>query len=670
MVTRAVVWGTVLSSAVASVFAFWALTLPRPGPMGPHASPAYVITVGVVTLAEVLTGALLVLLRPRNVIGWIFLGAGATACWEQGLVAYGVHGMVSHAGGALAHPHSPWPGATFAAVLASGLFVPGWVAPATLMMAFYPDGRLPAPWWRWPVAAAVVGIGTLTVVSPFDPDVHALIFPGRADLPLLPPALFDGLMMGVCLPLLALSALAIWIGTGVRLLRSRPPERQLLAWLVCTEGPTMIAGFCSSVLIRSAIPSAILSFLVLVAVAVGVLRYRMMGIETVLRQGLVYGVLTAAVIAVYLLVTVLVGSALRSRPLPGVLAAAAVAVLLTPARDRLHRAADWLIHGERKNPLRAIARLGDQVAVTGEQDLLPAALAAVIRAVRAPGAVVRTPGGQQVCAQGTVPVGHGPVLPLRFGGRDLGTLNVAERTSAASYDDADLQLLAALALQVATLLRALELTEALETERDRAVSATHAERDRIRRDLHDGLGPSLSGVGLGLQALADLLPADETPDAGALLGRIRAEVTIAVGEIRRIIDGLRPTILDTLGLGEAIRQHAKTVSRAVPVEVDIAVLPAALPPGLEATAYRIVTEALTNMARHAGAGHARVSVSATGGLLHITVADDGVGIPEQATAGVGLTSMRRRAQALGGTFSVSSVPGATIVAATLPLEAI
>ncbi|WP_326721647.1 sensor histidine kinase [Streptomyces sp. NBC_00243] len=670
MVTRAVVWALVVSSVLATGFALWVMTLPRTEPTGPPSAPAYVITIGVVTLAEVLTGAVLVGLRPQNVIGWIFLGVGASASWEQGLVAYGGYG--------LAEAPASWPGATFATIVAAGIFVPGWVAPPTLMMAFYPDGRLPGRWWRWPVSGAVAGTVVLTVVSPFDPDVHAFLFPGRPMPLTMPPAVFTWLMLGVCLPLLALSALAIWIGTGVRLLRSRPPERQLLAWLVCTEGPTMIASFYSSVMTRSAIPSAILSFLVLVAVAVGVLRYRMMGIETLLRQGLVYGVLTAAVIAVYLVVTVAVGSALHSHPLPGVLTAALVAVLLTPARNRLHRAADWLIHGERKDPLRAIAQLGDEVAVAGEQDLLPAALTAVMRAVRAPGAIVRAPGGQQVCEQGTLSV-IGPVLPLRLGGRDLGTLKVAERTSAAPYDDADLRLLAALALQVATLLRALELTEALETERDRAVSATHAERDRIRRDLHDGLGPSLSGVGLGLQALADLLPADGnsadetstagTSTAGALLSRIRTEVTTAVGEIRRIIDGLRPTILDTLGLGEAVRQHAKTVSRAVPVEVDIADLPT-LPPGVEATAYRIVTEALTNMARHAGARHARVTVTAVGGALHITVTDDGAGIPEQATAGVGLTSMRRRAQSLGGTFAISSVPGRTTVAATLPLEAV
>jgi signal transduction histidine kinase len=423
----------------------------------------------------------------------------------------------------------------------------------------------------------------------------------------------------------------------------------------------------SAEITKDPVPAVFLALLVVVAVAVGVLRYRMLGIEIVLRRGLVYGVLTAVVVSVYLAVTVLLGTALESRLLPGVVAAALVAVLLAPARERLQRAVDWFIYGERRDPLRAIARLGDQVAVAGERDLLPAALISVMRAVRAPGAEVRSPGGRSIGCQGTM-AATGTVLPLRVGGRDLGTLTVADR-SAGAYDDGELQLLAALALQVAALLRALELTEALEAERDRVVSATHAERDRIRHDLHDGLGPSLSGMGLGLQALADELRIDETTPAGALLARIREEATTAVGEIRRIIDGLRPTVLDTLGLGEAIRQHAKTVSAALPVEVEIADLPV-LAPGLEATAYRIVAESLTNTAQHAGARSAQVRVTAADGALHIRVTDDGNGIDERAAPGIGLTSMHRRARALGGTFHVTSAPGRTTVAATLPLESV
>lgn len=660
MPTRAVVWGGVLCSAACTGFALWVLTLPRTEPGGVSSEPAYVISLAVVTLAELGIGSLLILLRPRNLIGWLFAGMNLAAAVEQALVAYGGYG--------LAEADPPWPGATLAVNVASGLFVPGWVATPTLVMAFYPEGRLSAPWWRWPVGGAIAGTVALTFVAPFDPEVHADLFPGLTVPLTMSPTLLTWLSWGVCLPVLALSALSIWVGTIVRLLRARSPERQLLVWLVCTEAPAMTASFYASMISKEPVFSVLLAFPVVVAVAVGVLRYRLLGIELVLRRGLVYGVLTAVVIAVYLVVTVLVGSVLERGLLPGVVAAALVAVVLAPVRDRLQRAVNWLIYGERHDPLRAIARLGDQVAVAGERDLLPAALTAVMRAVRAPGAEVHAPGGRSVGCQGTMSA-TGPVLPLRVGGHDLGTLTVADRRSAGPYDDADLRLLAALALQIATLLRALELTEALEAERDRVVTATHAERDRIRHDLHDGLGPSLSGMGLGLQALADVLDTDESTPAGALLSRIREEATTAVGEIRRIIDGLRPVVLHSLGLAEAVRQHAKTISEAVPVEVEIGELPL-LSPDVEAAAYRIVTESLSNTAQHAGARHAQVRMAAVDDALHITVTDDGHGITDLATPGIGLSSMNRRARALGGTFRVTSAPGRTTVTATLPLETV
>ncbi|MDH6513728.1 signal transduction histidine kinase [Streptomyces sp. SAI-135] len=657
MTTRAVVRVMVLASVVPCGFALWVSALPRSQPTGAMSGASFVIALSVVNVGEACIAAVLIHARPRNAIGWIFAGLAVTSGWEQAFVAYGGYG--------LAEADPVWPGARLATVVASGLFVPGWVASATLLVALYPDGRLAARWWRWPVGAVVAGTVVLTFLSLFDSHAYGDLFPGLPAPLSMPPTLFTWLALGVCLPLLALSALVIWGGTVLRLLRSRPPERQLLVWLMCTEVPCMGASFYSAMVDNRPLPSVLLSFLVVVAVAVGVLRYRLLGIEAVLRRGLVYGLLTGAVIAVYLALTVGIGSALNRHPLLGVVAAALVAVLLAPARDRLQRAVDWLVYGERRDPLRALARLGDQVAVAGEPDLLPAALSAVMRAVRAPGAEVRAPDGHTVGQQGVM-AAAGPSLPLRVGGRDLGTLTVAARRPAASYDTADLQLLAALALQVATLLRALELTEALEAERDHVVAATHAERDRIRHDLHDGLGPSLSGMGLGLQALADALDCDGATPAGRLLARIRQEVTTAVGEIRRIIDGLRPTVLDTLGLAEAIRQYAKTLADAVPVEVKIDGLPF-LSPGLEATAYRIVTESLTNTARHAGACRACVRISAADGSLQVTVTDTGRGIPDRAAPGLGLMSMRRRAQVLGGTLHVASRPGCTTVAAALPL---
>ena len=158
-------------------------------------------------------------------------------------------------------------------------------------------------------------------------------------------------------------------------------------------------------------------YLIPVAVGVGVFRYNLLGIEVVLRRGLVYGALTAVVVTVYLAVSVLAGTQLRGDPLPGVVAAALVAVALTPLRDRLQHGVDRLVYGERQDPLRAVTRLGDQVAAD-EPDLLSSVLRVITTAVRAPGATVTAPDGRLVAEYGSATPRRGvPAAGRRRGGR-------------------------------------------------------------------------------------------------------------------------------------------------------------------------------------------------------------------------------------------------------------
>ena len=652
MAARAVAGTVVLLSTAVLAFAGWITSLPHAERLGDNAY--FVGVVGGAGLEWELTGLVLVWLRPRNVLGWLFLATGASSMCQVGLNGYGVYGA------AIARP--AWPAAEVAAAASTALWMPAVVAPSTIVLAYYPNGRLAARWWRWPVAAVVTTLLLLTTVLPFGPEMFADAAPGVDAPPALPPLLLGIVLLGVCVPLLALSTLAIWVGTVARLVSAKPPERQQLAWLVCVVGPLLATTYLD--VPRPAL--AICVYLVPVVVAVGVLRYRLLGIEAVVRRGVVYGSLTGMVIVVYVGVTALAGSTLDRRPLPGVLAAGLVAVLLTPARARLQLAADRLVYGARQDPLDALARLGDQVASADEPGLLPAALHSVADAVRAPGARVAALDGSPLGAWGSPPV-HGHTVALQVGGRDVGILEVARRDPVDTYTEADVRLLAAMAAQVAVLVRALELTRALQIQRDRVVAVTRAERDRLRRDLHDGLGPSLSGMSLGLQAASLVLATGDTAGCAPLLNRVRAEVATAVPEIRRIIDGLRPTVLDTLALGEAIRRHVRTLPPGLSTEVSIGDLPP-LSPDVETAAYRIVTEALTNTIRHACARRCGVSLALGGRSLHIVVGDDGAGIAEGTATGMGLASMRRRAQALGGTFALDSTPHGTTLTVTLPLE--
>lgn len=200
--------------------------------------------------------------------------------------------------------------------------------------------------------------------------------------------------------------------------------------------------------------------------------------------------------------------------------------------------------------------------------------------------------------------------------------------------------------------------------------AVEAERARLRHDLHDGLGPLLSGIGLCARALSDRLGRKGLEAEHALLERIRTEVVNAVAEVRRLIDALPPAAVETYGLVDAVRRHLRLAPPAAVVEMVVTELPP-LPPALEAAAYRIVTEALTNVVRHADARLTRVTLTAAHGSLLIGVADDGRGItsgPGGERRGVGLGSMRRRAESLGGTLSIRTAPGdGTEVTVVLPL---
>jgi signal transduction histidine kinase len=209
----------------------------------------------------------------------------------------------------------------------------------------------------------------------------------------------------------------------------------------------------------------------------------------------------------------------------------------------------------------------------------------------------------------------------------------------------------------------------LEAARERAVLTGLAERDRIRRDLHDGLGPSLSGVALGLEAAETALRSADQATATALTTRLRREVQAAVEEVRRIIDGLRPPVLDKLGLVTALRQRAESVTLRSGGRLQVRIdAPDSLPPlsnEVEQAAYRIADEALTNVVRHSGATSCVLRIR-PGDELILEVVDDGCGIPTTPRPGVGLESMRARAEALGGSLQLDNGDG-TRVAAHLPL---
>jgi signal transduction histidine kinase len=208
----------------------------------------------------------------------------------------------------------------------------------------------------------------------------------------------------------------------------------------------------------------------------------------------------------------------------------------------------------------------------------------------------------------------------------------------------------------------------LQRARERLVAAREEERRRLRRDLHDGLGPALAGAALKVEAAENLLESDPAA-AATLLGDARTEIQAAVADVRRLVYALRPPALDELGLVGALREQAERigVGERVHVEVDAPDRVDGLPAAVEVAAYRIALEAMTNVERHADARSCVVRIS-TNGDLELEIADDGHGLASDFRAGVGIASMRERAAELGGTCAVEQVDGrGTRVRARLPL---
>lgn len=256
-------------------------------------------------------------------------------------------------------------------------------------------------------------------------------------------------------------------------------------------------------------------------------------------------------------------------------------------------------------------------------------------------------------------------VPLVFKDDIVGALYLADKLGTGSFDEADERLIGLLAAHAAVAIEQARLGEA-----SRELSIVE-ERARLARELHDASVQTLFSLSLTAEVAASLV-VDDPEAAGVEIGRIQDLAQTAVAELRSLVFELRPPALDDEGLVATLRKHLEVVGRIHSLSVTlVASSEVRLEPAVEAGLFRIVQEALSNVARHASATRVEVRIETGVDSVDATVADDGVGFDPGARAirarRLGLTSMRERAQALGGTLEIASTIGrGTKVSVTVP----
>lgn len=590
--------------------------------------------------------------RPRHALGWLF----AAIAQLEGLSSLGV---------AYGHRAPALPAAGLAAWLGATLWWPGAVAGAALLTPLFPDGRPASRRW-WPlvwaggvcVVVATVSIVLTDALVPGNP----LAVAQRWREPLLT------LTMSASLGALLCGATGAVL-LAVRMWRTTGAERRRIAWFFAAFTVVVLA----TALPVGALPELVATAFLPVAMGVAMLRYGLFDADRLLSRTLVYTVLSLLVAGVFGLSIGLASSVLGGTAASAVIAAVVVALGLSPARDLVQRSVDRLLYGQRRDPYAALTDLGRRLsAAVGAEETLPIVVQTVSTALRLPYAAVMLGDDPVPAAYHGNPTEVTVELPLRHASEPVGLLTVGLPDGHRYLDPADERLLLSFARQAGTAVHAVRLARDLRLSHDRLAAARDEERHRIRRDLHDQLGPTLAGVALGLGA-AKRAVAGNTPDAVALLEHLQLEVRGGLNDVKRLIADLRPTELEQHGLLAALRQHAAAVSTrsgdALAVAVDVAGPIPPLPSRAEVAAYRIALEAVTNAARHSNATDCRIHLNVHDSVLELSVRDNGVGLPSQPHhLGLGLRSMAERAAELGGRCTIGpNHPRGAIVEATLPL---
>ncbi|MEU4453622.1 histidine kinase [Nocardioides sp. NPDC023903] len=653
--------GVLLAVAlVGAGVAIAALMTPTEAPRGQVAeyatTLAYVVPYAVV-------GAFLVVRRPDLPFGWLLAGCAAVVAVGIAIASQSYVALSAGSDNALLR---------FGCLLATVQFLP--VAVQGLVNVRFPSGNVSSRFGRFLSRLLLVGIA-LGLTGGLIGDWTLELDRADGTVETLRNPLTSGTLLGeiglgltAAVPLVILLGIIAGLEVVRRAWRATGIERDQLKWRAFGVVLTL-ALFPFA--ITESLPLAVYAADGLIftsTLVIPIVRYRLWAIDTIIRRSAAYLMVTVLVVAVFATLTSTAAAFQRERA--GLVTAAVVAALvLGPALRLSQHLVDELFYGHRADPYRALRDLGQRLdAAAAPGAALAAVVSTVAASLRLPYVAIERPGDRKLLAKyGDPPPAEADLgrWPLVSQGVQVGSLVAAPRRGESALDTRDQAVLAELARQASAAVHAEALTTDLAMSRQRIVEAREEERRRLRRDLHDGLGPLLTSVGLNLDAMRSRLAAGGDPLQ--LLARAKEASSQAIADLRTVVYSLRPAALDDLGVVGAITAQVRRMGEVdgLDIAVEGGDLPA-LPAAVEVALYRISIEGVTNVVRHAEAGSCRVRLGTVDGNAFLEIADDGAS-RRVWTPGVGTIGMRERVSELGGTLEIGPTSDGGRLRASFPL---
>jgi signal transduction histidine kinase len=602
----------------------------------------FMITNTVIGLSAAPCGLLIARAKPENPIGWLFLVWGIAPLLTAAATPLMIYGA-----------DHDWP--QFALRLLVTIFLFSWswgvYCCLPLILQLFPTGKPLSR--RWTVLCWLT-VCTAVLGNVFVGPTHEY---GASSFLVAPWWAVTERIAGIGAGLIMLASVASVI---VRYVRGSRTIRQQVLWLAAA----ILLVLLINVPIWFAIPTGryvllLLSFpLIPAAVTIAVLRHGLYDVRIVLSRVVVYGVLTACVIAVYIGLVAVLERVVRGAGAP-VVAALAIALAFNPVRVRLQRLVDRAIYGTRRDPVAAMSAVGQELAgddLGGLTDALRQTLRLSYVAIeRRTGGLVES--GERPATMQT--------WPLAYDSEPIGNLVVGPRHGERQLSRSDQRVIDLVAAPLAIVLHAQALTEDVKASRERVIEAAEEERTRLRRELHDSLGPLLTGAAFKADGIA--LAAQHRPERAEFLAtELADQLRQSVEAVRQLAYGLRPAALDELGLVGALREEGRRFS-PVKVIIDAPESLPALPSLVEVAAYRIAAEALTNVVRHSDAKLASIQLITNDGTLEMIITDNGTSRAAWSS-GLGLASIKSRASEIGGACEAGPTAEGGRVVATLPMR--